>query len=355
MRLHGRSQILLVGMLLVSLSLASCGSAAPASPSSSMTLKVAQVADGLAGLPFYIAQKQQYFEQQGLTIDPSPAPSMGSGSKLAEAVEANAVEVGVGGITDVFTISRVDAYIRMIGAISTDLLLDVVVSKKFEQESHLSASSPLEQKIHGLVGKRIGISAPGSATDALVTYLLRSQHLDAQKDVVKVNVGANSAAMLAALQTGRVDAVAVGAPGGEQAEERGIGETFISPSRGDVPNMSGQLFTVAYLKQKVIESKPQAVRAFIRGLAQAEDFIQKHPQEAERMLKEYLKLDDALAQATWQATKGSMAATPRVSKQSYEVANQFHVKAGLIALPLAYQDLVATDVITSALSGSSRA
>ncbi|QBD81315.1 hypothetical protein EPA93_37215 [Ktedonosporobacter rubrisoli] len=110
---------------------------------------------------------------------------------------------------------------------------------------------------------------------------------------------------------------------------------------------------MAYLKQKVIESKPLAVRAFIRGLAQAEDFIQKHPQEAEQMLKEYLKLDDALAQATWQATKGSMAASPRVSEQAYEVANQFHVKAGLIALPLAYHDLVASDVISKALANSS--
>ncbi|WP_165423655.1 ABC transporter substrate-binding protein [Ktedonosporobacter rubrisoli] len=345
-------RLLLAGVLLVSLSLASCGSAAPASPSESMTLKVAQVTNAISFFPFALAVRKQYFAQQGLTLDPSPPPSMGSGSKLAAAVEANAVEVGVGGITDVFTISRVDAYIRMIGAVSNDLLLDVVVSKKLEQESHLSSSSSLEQKIHGLVGKRIGISAPGSATDALVTYLFRSQHLDAQKDVVKVNVGADSAAMLAALQTGRVDAIASGAPTGEQAELHGIGETFISPARGDVPNISGQLFVVAYLKQGVIERKPQAVRAFIRGLAQAEDFIQKHPQEAEQMLKEYLKLDDALAQATWQATKGSMAATPRVSKQSYEVANQFHVKAGLIALPLAYQDLVATDVIEKALSGA---
>ncbi|QBD81311.1 ABC transporter substrate-binding protein [Ktedonosporobacter rubrisoli] len=353
MRLCTRAQMmLLAGVLLVSLSLASCGSAAPASPSESMTLKVAQVNNGIGFFTLYVARKQHYFEQQGLTLDPSPIPSMGSGSKLASAVEANAVEVGVGGVTDVFTISRVDAYIRMVGAISTDLLLDVVVSKKFEQETHLSASSPLEQKIQGLKGKKIGISSPGSATDAVVTYLLRSQHLDAQKDVVKVNVGAEGPGRLAALQTGRVDAIVVPPPAGEQAEQRGIGDTFISPSYGNVPGMSGQLFTVAFLKQSVIERKPQAVRAFIRGLAQAEDFIQKHPQEAEQMLKEYLKLDDALAQATWQATKGSMAASPRVSEQAYEVANQFHVKAGLIALPLAYQDLVATDVITSALSGT---
>ncbi|QBD81314.1 ABC transporter substrate-binding protein [Ktedonosporobacter rubrisoli] len=241
MKARSRAQFgLLTGMLLLSLSLASCGSSAPTSPTNSMTLKVAQVADILPGFPFYVARKQHFFEKQGLTLDPSPPPSMGGGSKLAAAVEANAVEVGVGGVTDVFTISHVDVYLRIIGAISTDMLMDIVVSKKFEQESHLSVSSSLEQKIHGLIGKKVGISAPGSATDAMVTYLFRSQHLDSQRDVVKVNVGADSSAMLAALQSGRVDAIAVAPPAGEQAELRGIGDTFISPARGDIPDLSGQ-------------------------------------------------------------------------------------------------------------------
>jgi NitT/TauT family transport system substrate-binding protein len=330
--------------------LASCDSGTTGS-TNSMTLKVGQVTNALPFFPFYVAIQQSFFKAQGLTLDPPIPPLLNSGSKLAEAVEANSLEIGIGGITDAFTISRVDDRIKIIGAISDDFLIDIVVSKKLEQQTHLTATSSLVEKIHGLVGKKIGISAPNSASDALVTYLFRQQHLDSQKDAVKVNLGADNATLLAALQAGRVDAVTVAAPAGEQAEKRGFGDIFISPVRGDVPSMIGQLFIVSYIKQSVINTKPQAVRAFIRALAQAEEYIQKNPSQTIQLLSRYLKVDKTTATTVWNATKASMPQTPQVSQRAYENANQFHVDAGLIAVPLAYSDLVATSTINNALSG----
>ncbi len=185
----------------------------------------------------------------------------------------------------------------------------------------------------------------------MLTYLFRQQGLDADKDAVKVNVGADIAADLAALQAGRIDAVVTSAPGGEEAEAQGFGDTFISPVRGDVPAMQGQLFGVAYAKQSVIDAKPKAVQAFIRALAQAEDYIQKNPTQTIALLGKYLKLDKKTLTISWNATKASMPLSPQVSQQAYETANQFHVKAGLISISLAYKDLVATDTINKALNG----
>jgi ABC-type nitrate/sulfonate/bicarbonate transport system substrate-binding protein len=318
-----------------------------------MTLKVGQIVNSIPAFPFGLAVEQNVFKAQGLTLDPPVPPNMGSGAKLATALEANGVEVAVGTINDAFTISRVDAHIKIIGAVSNAFLLDIVVTKRFEQQAHLTATSPLADKIHALVGKKIGISAPNSSTDALVTYLFRQQGLDAQKDVTKVSVGAVTATDLAVLQAGRVDAVVVGAPGGSQAEVQGIGDTFISPVRGDVPSMQGQLFGVVYAKQSVIDAKPKAIQAFIRGLAQAEALIQKNPTQATAYLPKYLKVDQKTIDVAWNATKAGMPATPQISQQAYDTANQFQVKAGLIAVPLAYNDLVASDLINNALNGMS--
>ena len=248
-----------------------------------------------------------------------------------------------------FTVSRVDAYARTIGAVTTDFLLDVVVTKSFEQQNHLSATSSLADKVKSLVGKKVGISAPNSASDALVTYLFRQQGLSAQKDVTKVNLGAATATDLAALKAGRVDAVVVGAPGGEIAEAQGFGDILISPTRGDVPAMQGQLFGILYTKQQTINAKPKAIQALVRGLAQAEDFIQKNPDQAQTLLVQYLKLDEKTATIAWNGTKAAMPVNPQISQDNYGAANQFHVNAGLIAVALPYKDTVAADTITKAL------
>lgn len=337
--------------------LAACNSggttSSSTSSSSSMTLKVAQVTNSISFFPLYVAVQKGFFKAQGLTLDPATPSSLNSGAKLSTAVEAGGIEIGVGGITDVFTISRVDSTIKIVGGTANAFILDVVASKKFEQQTNLTKASPLAAKVKALEGKKVGISAPNSATDALITYLFRQQGMDAQKDLEKVNLGADTFTDLAALQAGRVDAVVVTAPGGEIAEEKGIGDTFISPVRGDVPSMVGQLFGVAYTKQTTIDTKPNAVQAFIRAIAQAEGFIQKNPDQIYPLLEKYLSIDQKVTGLLWNATKSCMPPTPQISQQAYETANNFHVQAGLIAVELAYNDLVATDTINKALSGMS--
>ena len=339
--------------LLLGLSLPACGGSGATNSSGpdSMTLKVAQVNKSIFFFPLYIALQKNFIKDQGLTLDPPTPPVLGSGSKLSTAVEANSVEVGVGGMTDVFTLSRVDSSIKIIGAVTNAFLQDVVMSKRFEQQTHLSPTSPLTEKVKALVGKKVGISAPNSASDALVTYLFRQQGLDSQKDVTKVNLTADIPTNIAALQAGRVDATVVAAPGGELAQVQNVGDILISPVRGDVPAMQGQLFGIAFAKQSTIDSKPKAVQAFIRAIAQAETFIQKNPAQATALLGKYLKLNQKALNASWNATKSSMPTTPQISQQAYDTANQFHVKAGLIAVELAYNDLVAVDTINKALNG----
>src|SRR5450631_1408360 len=103
---------LLSCLLLVSLSLASCGGGNPTANgtegSANMTLKVAIVNKSISFFPLYIAQEENFIKAQGLTLDPDTVPLLGSGAKLSSAVEANSIDVGIGGLTDVFTISRVD-------------------------------------------------------------------------------------------------------------------------------------------------------------------------------------------------------------------------------------------------------
>jgi ABC-type nitrate/sulfonate/bicarbonate transport system substrate-binding protein len=202
------------------------------------------------------------------------------------------------------------------------------------------------------VGKKVGITTPGSGTEALLIYLFRKYGYNSQRDVTEVSLGnVNPAAGAAALSSGRVDAVAFPVPTGQVAQVQGVGDIFISPDRGDVPEMVGQVHGVIYAKQQVIDAKPKAVQAFIRAIAQAEAFIYQHPDQAETLMGKYLNLKPQVTKAIFAATKPIYPSTPQISQQGYDAANQFHVKAGLIAIALGYNDLVATDTINAALKG----
>jgi NitT/TauT family transport system substrate-binding protein len=335
-------------VLLLSLFMAGCGTT---SSTNSMTLKVAQVGASISFFPFYVAEQKHFIQAQGLTLDPSPPPVLGTGPKLTAALESGSIDVAAGSVTDAFTLARVDAYIKIVGAFADAFLLDIIVSKHFEQQTHLSESNPLAQKVQALRGKKIGISSPGSVNDALVTYLFRQQGLDAERDVIKVSLGNNNPATgLAALAQGRVDALAFPIPVGQFAQAQGVGDIFISPTRGDVPGMQGQLYGVLYARQQVIDAKPKAVQAFIRALAQAEAWIHQNPSQATLLLMRYLKQNQKTASTILAATLPGLSQTPQISQPSYDAADQFHVKAGLIALALSY-NLVDTSTINKALSG----
>ena len=78
--------------------------------------------------------------------------------------------------------------------------------------------------------------------------------------------------------------------------------------------------------------------------------MQQHPDETIALLATYIKQSKALATDIWSNAKASMPADPQVSQQAYATSMNFHVKAGLIAVPLAYSDIVATDTIKTDLS-----
>jgi sulfonate transport system substrate-binding protein len=117
--------------------------------------------------------------------------------------------------------------------------------------------------------------------------------------------------------------------------------------------MEGELHGVIYAKQQVIDAKPKAIQAYLQGIAQAEDFIHTKPDQATPLLTKYLKTDPKDAKQIFADVLSIIPPNPLICQQAYTTANNFHVKAGLIAVALGYQDMVATSTMQSALPGDS--
>ncbi len=349
-----RKSFLLVPLLLLCLCISACGnaSASPASTSTqtatrNLSLRICQINTSINFFPFYVAQQKGYFAAQRLTVNNPPL--LQTGSKVVDAIEGGNCDIGNGVMTDAFTWAKVDPAARILGAFMNGFVVDIVVSKKFEQEMHVSASSPLANKIKALRGKTIAITGPNTGTSALVTYLFRLEGMDAAKDVTEVSLGSNNAAALAALAAGRVDALSFFMPIGQAAEARGVGDIFISPVRGDIPGLRGDVHGVFYTTQSIINAKPQAIAAYIRAINQAEQFIQSNPSEAKTLLNQYLGLGQSVTDAVYTAASAGIATSPTISQAAYNVAGQFHVQAGLIKSIPPYCQLVATSTTDNAL------
>ena len=357
-----RSSVLFASLLLISLIISGCSS--PFTPATNhfskdpMTLNVGQISNSVGFFVLYTAVQEHFFAKQGLTLDPAtPVLTGGSGAKMSTEIESGNIEVAGGGlITDAFTLARIDDSVRILGALTTGYYVDITVSKKFEQETHLTPTSPLADKVKALVGKKIGITAPNSGTAALVTYLFRIFGYNVQRDAQLVSVGSTtSKTALDALNTGKVDAISYFSPAGQQAVAQGIGDIFISPDRGDVPEMRGQVHGIFYARQSVIDAKPKAIAAFIRSIAQAEAFIHDNPTQAKALLTKFTNTTQKpkTAASIFTSTMPIMPQTPVISPQGYNIAAQFHVKAGLLAIAPAYDKMVATSVVNNALQGFS--
>jgi NitT/TauT family transport system substrate-binding protein len=343
--LSGFASLLLVGIFL-----AGCGGSTPTTSSApDMNLNVGQINDSINFFPFYVAEQLGYFKAQGLTL--GERPRLQTGPKVVAALKAGSIDIGGGVMTDVFGMARVDKSAKIIGALTNGYVVDVVMSNQFEQQTHLTEASPLAAKVEALRGKKIGITGPGTGTEALLTYLFRQQGMNAQKDATLISLGSDNTAALAALRNNRVDALSFFSPIGQAAKVQGIGDILISPDNGDVPGLRGDVHGLFFTRQSVIDAKPKAIQAFIRAVAQAEAYIQKNPDNTKTLLNSYLKLGPSVTSAVYTATSPVWAQKPQLSQSSYNVALQFHLKAGLVkSAPPRYDDLVATSTINSALA-----
>jgi ABC-type nitrate/sulfonate/bicarbonate transport system substrate-binding protein len=340
-------------LLLVSIGLSGCSnilaSSSNTNKANDMTLNWSQINDSVNFFPVYVAKQNGYFKDQGVTVNDHGI--LQTGPKVAAALESGSIDIAGGVITDVFTIGQKDSSIKVLGALDDSYVVDVVVSKKFEKDTGLTESSPLDEKIKALKGKNIGVTGPNTGTSALLTYLFKQVGLNADKDIQEVSLGSTNAAALAALENNKVDAVSLFSPIGQAAEAAGAGDIFISPDAGDVPSMKNDLHGVFYSKQGNIDAQPKAMAAFIRAIGQAETYIQSNPTGATALLKSYLQLSSSVTTAVYKATAPVWAKSPVVDQSAYNTATNFHLQAGLITIKLNYNDVVASSTISAALKG----
>jgi NitT/TauT family transport system substrate-binding protein len=313
-------------------------------------LSVGQIGNSVAFFPNFVAQKQGFFSDAGLEVTITP---FASGTLVGTAVTSNSVEIGTSVITDVFSLLKANRPVKLVGSLCNGYYVDITASNQFLDATKLTRSSPLEAKIKALKGKKIGINGPGSGTEALVTFLLRSQGIDPQRDVELVNIGADQGSILTTLKTGRIDCVSFAWPLSMLAQTNDIGKPYIMPAEGDVPAMRGQIQGVIYVKPELLAKRPDAVIAFVHAIGRAEAYLHRNPAAARDLLKQYdTALSDPAIDLLLAAYVPVLPQQPDIASSSFEKALQFHRSTGFAAPGgNTYADVVDTATIAKAMRG----
>lgn len=227
--------IALLLALFTALAAAGCGSTAD-KPSAGAGEPV-KVSLGMLRLtssaPLFLAMDKGYFKEEGIEIDPQ---WFDAAQPIAVAAASSRIDVGATGITaGLYNMAAKGQKLR-------------IVANKGREEKGYPSSALLAgidayntglRSIEALRGKRIGITQKGSTYEYMTGRLLESKGLSLD-DVTLVPLGKLSAVM-AALQSGQIDACILNEPNVTKAQSEGYGRLITQV--GDViPYQTSAIF-----------------------------------------------------------------------------------------------------------------
>lgn len=267
--------------LAVSLSFAGCGGGGGSTSSGGGEKKPVKVSLAMLRLtssaPLFIAMDKGYFKDEGIDID---AQWFDAAQPIAVATASSKVDVGATGIT---------AGLYNMAAKGQKLY---IVADKGREEKGYSSSALLAStaeydngltSIEGLKGKRVGITQKGSTFHYMLGRMLESKGLTLD-DVTVVPLGKLSAVM-AALQSGQIDACILNEPNITKVKNEGYGKEITQVSAVMPYQTSGIFYSPEFAKNK--DAAVRFMKAYNRTCNEYYNAVvdKKDPQKLDEVVK----------------------------------------------------------------------
>jgi NitT/TauT family transport system substrate-binding protein len=215
-------------------------------------------------IPLDVGDQLGIFKKHGLELK---IVDFTGGSKMAQAMAANSIDIGDGAGTEMALVAKGVPMIAVCETAGPSPFLSV----------GLPWDSPI-QSLTQLRGKKIGISGAGSLTDWLTKELARKEGW-APQDVTPVAIGNGSSSIIAAFRANLVDADIAVTSLFLAMEENKTGRVLVPVSQYEGNLAAGAL----YASQHLIDTNPDAVRAFVAGWIETVDYIRAHKAETARI------------------------------------------------------------------------
>jgi ABC-type nitrate/sulfonate/bicarbonate transport system substrate-binding protein len=272
--------LITITALVILLSGLSCS--APGGTKETVTVAQAQF-ESIALL--YIAQDQQFFTQNGLD---TASQEYDTGAGALDSVLKGEADIAVGTSEFPLVIRAFNKEeIRVIGAIDRAEFIYLIGRK-----DHGIA------EVSDLKGKKVGTASGTIAEFYLGRFL--NLHGMSMQDIRLVNLK-TPAEWMNAIADGDVEAVAVAQPHARLIQGQ------LGPNAVVWPVQSNQsLYTLLIAREGWIAQHPEAIRRFLKGLAQAEDYLLSNPDQAKGIVQRQLNLDAGYMETVWRQNQFSL-------------------------------------------------
>ena len=269
---------------------------------------------------FYVAQEAGLFKKNGLDVQINTGPS---GSGMVASLVGNQINAGYGAEQAGITAHTIDKNVVIVAEGTTLLRWFSIVGGK-------NVNS-----LDDLKGKRVGI-APGTGSE--VFWLEVVKHLKLNRaDYTIVNVEAPE--MVAALERGNLDGFAVWEPWPTRAIMSVKGAKIVRDSQGI---FTGRNFI--YMNRGWIEKNRDAAERFMTSIAEANDVINNHREDATQMVSKFLKLPPEITRELMPKLAFPLALT-NDSVANVNIAMDQLIKMGKLKQPVDLREYVYPDLL----------
>jgi len=167
------------------------------------------------------------------------------------------------------------------------------------------------KNVADLRGKVIGFAGYGDSTEFMLRAILRPAGLDLEKDVQAFAVS-GSGQRLGALVAGKLDAAILPPPFNFEAESKGFVRLMAAADVFE-SNISGLA-----LHNDTLRDNPAQVKKVLRALVKAQQHIRGNKPDSVRLIADWLKLQPAIAQASYDIYVKGMTVNGIVSTRVIE-------------------------------------
>ena len=238
-------------------------------PLEKITIAYSSMSGNMA--PLWITQERGFFRKYGLDVQ---LVFIASGSTTVQSLVSRDVAFAQMAGAAVIQSRLSGSDVVMIGGVINTLTFKFFVDKTIKQPDQLK-------------GKTVAVTRFGSSTDFALRYALERYGLAPEKDVSILQAG-NMPAIVAALETGRIQGAMLSAPFTLKAKAMGF------PLMADLQMLGLEYqHTGLATTQALIKSRPDLVRNAMKAYVEGIHYYKTHRAESFAILAKYLKTDDA--------------------------------------------------------------
>ncbi|MGN7398088.1 ABC transporter substrate-binding protein [Peribacillus frigoritolerans] len=266
-------------------------------------LTITGVRDAQISAAQIIAEKKGYFKEEGVDVTNH---LMENGPEMGSMIAGGSAPISLMSNFLSITMKASDVPIKVVA----------VLDQMAGTQAMVSAPGVKIKSAKDLEGLKIGM--PNGAE---VNYAINSMGKELGVDVSKIhfiNIGPSDG--LAALQKGDIDALAAWEPFITKGIQAG-GEFLMSGRKSNLPEKQGDVnwlsvHSTMMVTEDFLKKNPNTIKAVIRGLKKATDFINSHREEAVKILAPELHLTESELTEIMNRNKYSMEVDDTYWKES---------------------------------------